>query len=124
MKVSPRRAKKSIDWEATLVWHCQVAGLLPEPVRELVFAPPRKFRFDLAFEAEKLAVEIDGITYVKGSHQAGGRHTSITGLRAECEKSALAAAHGWRVLHVLPDHVKSGQALIWIEQALGMVSRG
>lgn len=105
------------DWSAELVFQCHALGLRGYE-RELRFAPPRRFRFDLCFVAEKLAVEIDGITFQRGSHQAGGRHTSIRGLRAECEKSALAALHGFRVIHCLPEHVKSGQAVDWISRVL------
>lgn len=105
------------DWSAELTFQLHALGFSGYE-REFRFAVPRRFRFDLAFPEHKLAVEIDGIVYTKGSHMAGGRHTSIKGLRAECEKSALATLHGFRVIHVLPEHVLSGQAIAWIEQAL------
>ena len=105
------------DWPGELCWQLSAVGLeLPE--REYVFAPPRKFRFDLAWPDHKLALEVDGIVYTRGSHQAGGRHTSIRGLRAECEKSYLAARHGWRVIHILPEQIANGTALTWLEQLL------
>ena len=34
---------------------------IPEPTRELVFAPPRKWRFDFAWPEHLVAVEIDGL---------------------------------------------------------------
>lgn len=103
------------NWPAQLAFQLQALGL-PLPEAEYVFAPPRKFRADLAYVELRLAIEIDGIVYTRGSHQAGGRHTSIKGLRAESEKSFFYARHGWKVLRVLPEHVRSGQALKWIEQ--------
>lgn len=63
---------------------------MPEAVfvRELVFHPLRKWRFDYAFEAQKLAVEIEG----------QGRHQTYLGFRGDCEKYNSACLHGWRVL--------------------------
>jgi len=46
----------------------QLVGL-PDPITELVFHPKRKWRFDYAWEEQKLALEIHG-----GIH-SGGRHT-------------------------------------------------
>jgi len=55
----------------------------------------RKFRFDFANPARKIAVEIDG-----GQWQArGGRHARDT----DREKMNIAAALGWRVFHFSPD---------------------
>lgn len=57
-------------------------------VREHVFHPTRKWRFDYAFLGPKLAIEIDG----------QGRHQSYVGFRGDCEKFNSAVLHGWRVL--------------------------
>lgn len=57
--------------------------------REHRFHPERMWRFDFAFPSVKLAVEIDG----------RGRHQSIAGVRADCEKGNEAIRLGWRVLH-------------------------
>lgn len=86
---------------------------LPTPVVELRFAPPRRWRFDLAWEAERLAVEVDGSVYV------GGRHTRGKGYENDCIKYAEAIIRGWRVLRVTTGQVKSGVALGFVERALG-----
>lgn len=66
---------------------------LPKPVRELRFAPPRRWRFDFAFPDHLVAVEIEGGIY------SGGRHTRGKGYEADCEKyNQAVAAGGWRVL--------------------------
>lgn len=57
-------------------------------VREHPFHPTRKWRFDFAFPSVKLAVEIDG----------RGRHQTVAGTRADCEKMNEAIILGWRVL--------------------------
>ncbi len=60
--------------------------------KEYKFHPKRKWRFDFADPANKVAVEIDGGVF------AGGRHTRGAGFRADCEKINAAAVLGWRVL--------------------------
>lgn len=85
-----------------------VAGkLIPAPERELVFAPPRKWRFDFAWPAFMLAVEIEG-----GVHLGkAGRHTSAEGFTKDAEKYNHAAQLGWTVLRFTPKHLRNGYAL-------------
>ena len=97
--------------EEQLVLHIRAARL-PAPEREYVFAAPRRFRFDLAWPAQKLAVEVEGGTWVQGRHGRG------SGMRTDAEKYNLAALAGWRVLRVTTDMVRDGSALTWIERAL------
>lgn len=59
--------------------------------REHRFHPVRKWRFDFAWPSLKLAVEIDG----------RGRHQTVAGSRADCEKRNEAARLGWRILTFL-----------------------
>jgi very-short-patch-repair endonuclease len=56
--------------------------------REYHFHPTRKWRFDFAWPSQLVAVEIDG----------RGRHQTVAGVRADCEKHNEAARLGWRVL--------------------------
>lgn len=104
--------RKPSKWETQLQWQIKIAGL-PPPVAEYVFAPPRRFRFDLCWpDHQKLACEIDGAVWVNGRHSRG------SGVQRDCEKFSLAAIHGWRIIRVTGDLVKSGKALRWLEQAL------
>lgn len=98
----------------SLVWQLHHAGIVP-PVREHPFAKSigRRWRFDLAWPDHLVAVEVDGGVFV------GGRHVTGSGATKDAEKFSEAAAMGWRVLRVTPAHVESGQALGWIERALG-----
>lgn len=99
--------------EDRFVFQIQAVGL-PAPLREYRFLPPRRFRFDLAWpDHQKLACEIDGAVWVNGRHSRG------SGIQRDCEKFSLAAIHGWRVLRVTGDMVKSGKALKFVELALG-----
>lgn len=100
------------DLEATLLLHLHAAGL-PTPVTQFRFHPPRRWRFDLCFPAHRLAVEVDGGTWV------GGRHSRGAGYERDCLKLNQAVIDGWRVLRVTGDMVRDGRALAAIEQALG-----
>jgi len=84
----------------------------PEPVREFHFIPGRKFRADFAWPGLKLLLEVEGGTW------NGGRHTSGKGFGTDCEKYNLASIQGWRVIRVTGEHIKSGQALAWLEAAM------
>lgn len=88
------------------------AAKLPEANREYRFHPVRKFRFDFAWPAAKLAVEIDGGLWVMGRHNRG------RGAITDMEKGNLAVAEGWSVLHFVPEQVKSGEALKFVEPIL------
>ena len=58
-------------------------------IREHQFYSGRRWRFDFAFPASKVAIEIDG----------RGRHQTVTGVRNDCEKHNMACLLGWCVLH-------------------------
>lgn len=97
--------------EESLVWQLRVAGL-PEPEREYRFHETRRWRFDLAWPDQQLAVEVEGGVWV------GGRHVTGKGFEQDCAKYAEAVACGWRVLRVTPAQIRDGRALDWITRAL------
>lgn len=61
-------------------------------VKELKFHPSRKWRFDFAIESLRIAIEYEGIMSEKS------RHTTITGMSADCDKYNAAQLLGWKVL--------------------------
>ncbi len=69
---------------------------LPEPERERKFHPVRKWRFDFAWPAYRVALEIDGGIFSKGKERLN--HASGPGIQADHEKRNAAAELGWRVL--------------------------
>ena len=97
------------DYAAQLTLLLQSAGL-PAPEREYRFAPPRRWRFDLAYPAIRLAIEIEGGAWVRG------RHTRPAGYAADCEKYNAAALLGWRVLRYTPEML--GQAVGDVTRAM------
>lgn len=99
--------------ERILRWHLKAAGLddgLEEQVR---FDPVRRWRFDFAWPAERLAVEVDGGLYIRGAH------SRPAGQLRDMAKQNEAVLAGWRVLRVTRDHLASGEALGWIARARG-----
>ncbi len=88
------------------------ARRLPRPVREFVFAAPRKWRFDYAWPAERLALEVEGGVWTQG------RHTRGAGFLKDMEKYNEAAARGWRVIRTTPDALLGLTTFNLIERAL------
>lgn len=87
-------------WDAHApAWRKKYA--VPEP--EVVFAKPRKFRFDWCFPVQGVAVEVDGGQW---SGPNGGRHNSDS----DREKMNLAAIEGYRVMHFTPSQLRKDPA--------------
>ena len=97
--------------EETFALHLRAAGIQGFE-REHRFAPPRRWKFDFANPALKVALEVEGGTWSRS------RHTSGKGYAADCEKYSTAAVMGWRVLRFTTDQVKSGMALQMLQQAI------
>jgi len=87
--------------------------MMPGLAIEYRFAPPRRWRFDFAFPAARVAVEVEGGTW------SGGRHVRGAGFEADCEKYNRAALLGWRVLRFTPEMIRGQVALRMIGLALG-----
>ena len=88
------------------------AALLPKPQTEHRFHPSRKWLLDLAWPDLYVGVEVHGGIWTEG------RHTRGAGFQADREKMNEAALLGWIVLEVTDKHIRSGEALAWIERAL------
>jgi len=85
-------SKSILEREFETRWR-QLAPDAPDPVQEYRFAwkaMRRRWRFDFAWPASRLAVEIDGGQWAPH----GGRHNTD----GDREKLNAAAALGWRVM--------------------------
>lgn len=82
----------------------------PAFIREHRFHPVRKWRFDFAWPQLMIACEVEGL------HPGRGRHQTIKGYTADCEKYNEAAIMGWLVLRFPQNMVKSGFALETIQR--------
>lgn len=89
-----KRARRSKDGSASpphdLLW-AEVSDIWPEAQRE--HAPGingRKFRIDIAFPDERVAIEVDGFAF-------HGRHLGV--FNTDRERGNLLTQHGWLILH-------------------------
>lgn len=89
--------------------------------REVPIIPGRKYRFDFQCfnKSQAVLVEVQGGIYMRRSG-----HNTAAGITRDAEKISLAAVHGYRTIVATTDHVRDGQALKWIQQALGLVPPG
>jgi very-short-patch-repair endonuclease len=85
---------------------------IPAPEREYRFHPKRKWRFDFAWPAEKLAMEVEGGVW------GNGRHTTGVGFTGDCVKLNEAVCAGWRVLRVTADQIDNGAAIDWLRRSM------
>ncbi len=83
------------------------------PIRELVFAPPRKWRFDFAWPISKVAVEIHGGVW------SNGRHTRGSGYSKDLEKMNVAQKLGWRVFQFTKKELDDGSAISLVKDVMG-----
>ena len=70
-----------------------------EPVEELRFAPPRRWRFDYAWPKHMIALEVEGGLWTYG------RHNRAASMIKDIEKYSIAAILGWCVIRVTPQEV-------------------
>jgi len=89
--------------EECFALHCIAEGL--EAVREYKFCPQRRWRFDFAFMAQRIAVEVEGGIFI------GGRHGRGPAFVKDCDKYNTATKMGWRVLRYSTEMVLAGTAI-------------
>ena len=90
---------------------CKANGM-PMPTTEFTFASPRRWRFDYAWEPEKIALEVEGGIWTNG------RHTRGAGFLADAEKYNCAALMGWCVLRVTPQTLCTDATVQLVHRAL------
>lgn len=110
-KPKPKR-KQLPSYNAQVVTSYFQSEGLPAPVFEFVFAPPRKWRFDLALPEHKLAIEVQGGLFSGGAHVRGGH------LLLEFEKINAASADGWRIIYRTPDNLCMLETVNLIKRAI------
>ncbi|WP_257993592.1 DUF559 domain-containing protein [Cupriavidus pauculus] len=109
---APRRPRIGISLGEEIFANQVKSSGLTGQEREYRFDPIRMWRFDFAWPARRLAVEVEGGTWT------GGRHTRGSGYQADLEKYNAAAAQGWTVLRFTTDQVKRGAAIAAVKAAI------
>lgn len=90
---------------------------LPPYQTEYEFHPSRKWRWDICWPTEKVAVEMDGGIFTK---QAS--HSSISGILRDMEKHNAATILGWRTLRYSTKDLEERplQVMDEVKAALGL----
>lgn len=78
--------------------------------KEYRFHPERKWRFDYAIPAIRLAIEVEGGVWT------GGRHTSSKGFLGDMEKYNEAALLGWCLIRTTPDQLLTRKTIELIKR--------
>ena len=89
-----------------------------EVVKELRFHPVRRWRFDYAIPAHKIALEVEGGVWT------GGRHTRSKGFLGDIEKYNQATLLGWRVFRTTPDDLLKSSTLNLLKEAIQNDTQG
>lgn len=97
--------------EDALAWQLRALGLAA-PEREHRFDPSRRWRFDFAYPEQRIAIEVEGGSWVAGRHARG------LGFEKDIEKYNAAAVAGWMVLRFTTAMVDDGRALATISEAI------
>lgn len=96
------------EWLSTnLLYWCNHQVLTLE--EEYTFHPERKWRFDWAIPALKIAIEYEGGIFMAEGNKG---HGSVGGILRDIEKYNEATVLGWRVIRVSPKDYKSVIQLI------------
>jgi hypothetical protein len=94
--------------DATIIVRAMADAGIPEPIPEHRFHPTRRWRFDFAWPAVYVALEIEGGVWTRG------RHTRPAGFLRDLEKYNTATSLGWSILRCTPQTVCSEQTISWL----------
>lgn len=100
----------SSQLEELLAFQFRSIGETPE--REHRFHDTRKWRFDFAWPAQKIAVEVEGGVFIQGRHSRGAS------MLADMEKYNAASEAGWKLFRYGKPHIRSGEAAMQVQRAL------
>ena len=96
--------KRDLEGEFALAWRTLAPARAPGFEAQYAFHPRRKWAFDFAWPAVRVAVEIDGGQWAPH----GGRHSRDS----DREKLNQAAVLGWRVLRYSGQMLQDPEAVI------------
>lgn len=91
---------------------------VPPPEYEYRFHPTRRWRMDVAWPEEKVAIEVQGGIWNRGAHGRG------SGIVRDYEKHNAAMVAGWRVVYVVPDDLCMSATAGMVKQLLNSGKAG
>lgn len=96
------------------------AAGLPVPEREAMVIPGRRFRADFTWRDQAVVLEVEGGIFSQRNKGGTSGHSSAAGILRDITKSNLYTLHGWRLIRAAAPHVRNGEALGWVADALGV----
>lgn len=100
--------------ENTIFYALLKVNHLPIPTAEYRFFPERRWRFDYAWPAFYVALEVEGGLWKYG------RHNRPLGYIKDMEKYNQATWDGWRIWHCLPNQLCSVSTINALIKLLGV----
>jgi hypothetical protein len=122
--MTPAEAKKAAakakreSLEASLAFSLRAHKLDGGMVRQYRPFDDVRYAFDFAWPDRDPIVLVE----VQGGIWSGGAHVRPQGVLRDMDKLNRCAVRGWAVIQVSAEHIKSGQAVEWIRQALQLSS--
>ena len=101
-----------MKYEPQIVTAWMLEQGIPAPVYEYKFNPVRRWRFDLCWVPQRVALEVQGGIFVRGRHSRGAA------LLKEWEKLNTAAGMGWRLLYCQPRDLCAKETANYVRNAL------
>lgn len=111
------KALKIVGFKEEYRFNAEKLGKGPGLRKRLIDAGLKDWRFDFAWPALMLAVEVEGVTL------GHGRHQRMAGFNEDLKKYDSAMAQGWTVYRVSADLIHSGQAVKTIEKLLNRLNK-
>lgn len=122
----------SLERKFLQLWDCLAPSDAPELVREYYFilradeatrrrfvsanGQPRRWRFDVAWPAYRVAVELEGGVFINSHHSRGATYT------ANCQKYNAATILGWRLLRYTIKDIED-RPVQMIEEITGLLQK-
>lgn len=110
-RVKSKKSKGAIAEKDLFTCICKT-DMGVDVVKEFLFHPTRRWRFDYAIIEHRIAIEVEGGVYTRG------RHVRPMGFLGDMEKYNSATLLGWRIFRVTPDDLLRAKTINLLKEAI------